>query len=74
MGQPSHTCFLKLDTFGHSAPTQAELVRFIAPLLDIIPGFQAKILSGGITVEGGGGGGGDGGGGGGGLATGVRAA
>jgi hypothetical protein len=51
------------------------VVLFIIPPLDIIPGFQAKILSGGSTGEGGGGGGGGGrGGGGGGLATGVRVA
>ena len=39
MGQPSHTCFLKLDTFGHSAPTQAELAIFRLLIFDPTPEF-----------------------------------
>ena len=46
------------------------VARFIIPPLDIVPGFQAKILSDGSTDGGDGGGGG----GGGGLATGTSVA
>ena len=50
MGQPSQTCCLKLDTFGHSAPTQAELVLVLSlpahphAVKAAFPGFQLPTI------------------------------